>query len=57
MKVGDLVKRKMFDFYGKVYIVIDLEETFDANGPVTIATIHDGRAIYQRHVSMLRKVE
>tara|TARA_B100001093_G_scaffold429560_1_gene424869 strand:- start:410 stop:583 length:174 start_codon:yes stop_codon:yes gene_type:complete len=57
MKVGDLVRKTMFDFYGKIYVVIDLEETLDANGPVTIVTFHDGRRVQKRRISALRKVE
>ena len=57
MKVGDLVRKTMFDFYGKIYVVIDLEETLDANGPVTIVTFHDGRMAQKRRISALSKVE
>ena len=57
MKVGDLVRKTVFDFYGKIYVVIDLEETLNANGPVTIVTFHDGRRTQKRRISMLRKVE
>lgn len=66
MKVGDLVKlnarawdglRVIGPTKGNLWIIFKIENTFNALGKVTIATIHNGRRKITSNTIFLEKVE
>jgi len=66
MKVADLVKlsarawdgrRVIGPTKGNLWIIFEIENTFNANGKVTIATIYNGRKKITSNTIYLEKVE
>tara|TARA_R110002020_G_scaffold89639_1_gene218937 strand:+ start:183 stop:365 length:183 start_codon:yes stop_codon:yes gene_type:complete len=59
IKVGDLVRLRqeaLRPWLTSLWIVIDLQDTFDANGEVTIAFLRNGRQKYTQRTTLLEKL-
>jgi hypothetical protein len=60
IEVGDLVRlhqsEPLCSWLTSLWIVIGLQNTFDANGEVTIAFLHNGRQKYTQRMELLEKL-
>ena len=61
IEVGDLVRlspllRLRCPWLTSLWIVIELQNTFDANGEVTIAFLHNGLQKYTQRTTLLEKL-
>ena len=59
IEVGDLVRLRQEvsrPWLTSLWIVTELQNTFDANGEVTIAFLYNGREKYTQRTELLEKV-
>ena len=59
IEVGDLVRLRQearCPWLTSLWIVIDLQDTFDANGEVTIAFLYNGKEKYTQRITLLEKL-
>ena len=59
IQIGDLVRLRqegLRPWMTSLWIVIEIQNTFDANGEVTIAFLHNGLQKYTQRTTLLEKL-